>query len=230
MEKIFSKTENIPSVIWGTASDKVYIYVHGKLQNKRTAESFAGIAEKKGFQTLSFDLPQHGDRAGESVPCDIWNGIEDLQKIYDYAAKRWKKIALFGCSIGAFFALHAYKNIPLEKCLFLSPIIDMDYLIRQMFIWFDTNEEQLREKGTIPTPVETLSWKYYCYVKENPIEKWSTPAHILFGRKDVMQNEKIMQDFIKQFDGTLTVSQNSEHAFLSPQDNEKIKQWLIDFL
>lgn len=218
--------KNIPSIVWGEHKSKVFIYVHGKFQSKVYAESFAEIAEKKGYQTLSFDLPRHGDRAEENTPCDIWHGISDLQNIMAYATERWKNISLFGCSLGAFFALHAYKDFAFENCLFHSPIIDMEYLINKMFLWFNVSEQQLEKRGEIETPIDTLSWKYYSYVKEHPITCWKTPTNILFGGKDSMQTESIMQDFITKFGGRLTISQYSDHPFLSEQDKIIVTKWL----
>ena len=73
MEKFI--VEDIPAVLWGEPSDKIYIYVHGKQGYKEYAESFAEVAEDKGYQTLSFDLPKHGERNDAPEPCDIWQGI-----------------------------------------------------------------------------------------------------------------------------------------------------------
>lgn len=53
----------IPALTWGREADKAYIHVHGKMSRKEFAEDFAVIAEEKGYQTLSFDLPEHGERA-----------------------------------------------------------------------------------------------------------------------------------------------------------------------
>ena len=41
--------DGIPSILWGSDSDKLYIHVHGKMSQKEHAESFAEIAESKGF-------------------------------------------------------------------------------------------------------------------------------------------------------------------------------------
>lgn len=54
----------IPAVVWGDKSDRAYVYVHGKMSRKEYARDFARIARQKGFQTVSFDLPEHGERAG----------------------------------------------------------------------------------------------------------------------------------------------------------------------
>ena len=138
MEKFI--VEDIPAVLLGEPSDKIYIYVHGKQGYKEYAEAFAKIAEKKGYQTLSFDLLKHGERKGAPEPCDIWQGIKDLEKIAAFTFGKWQNVSLFACSIGAFFALHAYAEKPFKKCLFQSPIIDMPWLIKQMMLWFDVSE------------------------------------------------------------------------------------------
>lgn len=60
------KIKDIPAIIWGKKSDKIYIYVHGKNGSKEEAEMFAEKAVDKGFQVLSFDLPEHGERKNEN--------------------------------------------------------------------------------------------------------------------------------------------------------------------
>ena len=55
---------NIPALIWGEESRKVFIAVHGNMSNKED-EVIKILAEKvtsKGYQVLSFDLPEHGER------------------------------------------------------------------------------------------------------------------------------------------------------------------------
>lgn len=148
-EKIY--IDGIPAVIWGEKSDKAYIYVHGKMQCKEDAKDFAEIAEKKGYQTISFDLPEHGERKNENYPCNIWNGIIDLNKTGKYIFGNWENVCLYGCSLGAYFALNAYCESNIEKCLFLSPVVDMEFLIHNMFKWFAVTEEELFEKKEIET-------------------------------------------------------------------------------
>ena len=95
---------SIPAVVWGSMSEKAYIHVHGKMSRKEYAEGFAAIADEKGYQTVSFDLPEHGDRAGGPDRCDVWNGIRDLNLIADYAFQRWTHVSLYACSLGAYFS------------------------------------------------------------------------------------------------------------------------------
>ena len=81
--------EGIPAILWGNPSDKIYIHVHGKMSRKEYAESFAELAGKEGYQTLSFDLPEHGERTDRSYRCDVWNGKKDLNIIADYVFAKW---------------------------------------------------------------------------------------------------------------------------------------------
>lgn len=176
-------------------SDKVYIYVHGKKANKESAESFAIIAESKGYQTISFDLSEHGERKNENCRCDIFNGIFDLKQIGSYVFANWKDVSLFACSLGAYFSLQAYKNNIFHKCLFPSPIVDMEYLIKRMFLWFDVTEEMLFIKREILTPIDIFSWDYYQYVKNNFIVKWNSCTYILYGGKNNLQSLQVIKNF-----------------------------------
>ena len=124
------KISNIPALVWGESSDKVYLCVHGKMSSKESVQELAEIAAQKGYQTISFDLPQHGERINENKRCDIWNGIHDLNLISSYVFSNWSEVSLYACSMGAYFSLNAYNRLNIKKCLFQSPILDMEYLIR----------------------------------------------------------------------------------------------------
>lgn len=220
----------IPVIIWGAKSDKVYIYVHGKMSDKESAETFARIAENKGYQTISFDLPEHGERKSENYRCDIWNGISDLHRISVYTFANWKSVSLFACSLGAYFSLQAYKGITFEKCFFLSPIVNMEYLIKNMFQWFHITEEMLYTKKEISTPIDTLSWDYYQYVKKNSVIRWNSPTCILYGSKDNLQSLQVIENFAKSNSVSLTISEQSEHSFMGNGDDEVIHNWLCNNL
>ncbi|MCI1966393.1 MAG: alpha/beta hydrolase [Oscillospiraceae bacterium] len=224
------KINNIPSIIWGKQSDQVYIHVHGKMSRKEYAEPFAQIAEKKSYQTLSFDLPEHGERSNSDYRCDIWNGMNDLSLIADYAFSKWNDVSLFACSLGAYFSLNTYANRKFSKCLFQSPMLNMEYMIRQMFKLYDVSEERLRLEKEISTPFDTLRWDYFQYVLEHPIKNWNIPTSILYGGKDNLQPIKIIQAFADEHHCKLTVSENSEHPFMQPEDVKIVAKWFEDNL
>ena len=220
----------IPAILWGRPSDRVYIHVHGKLSRKEYAEEFAALAEEQGYQTLSFDLPRHGERQAEATLCDIWHGVDDLRLIGAYAFPRWREVSLFACSLGACFSLHAWQDQPFLKCLFQSPIVDMDWLIRQMMGWFGVTEERLRQEREIPTPIDTLSWDYWQYIREHPIVRWNVPTAILYAGKDNLQSEEVIRGFAGAHGCRLTSAQGSEHPFMGEGDGAIVRQWLIENL
>ena len=227
MTEIRTRIENIPTILWGNKSDSVYIYVHGNKSSKEEARHFAEKANQKGYQVLSFDLPEHGERMDDNYPCVVWNGVNDLKIIGQYVQQNWNGVYLFSNSLGAYFSLLAYKDFSLRKCLFLSPILDMERLIQNMMKWFSISEQELMEKREIPTQMgETLNWKYYCYAKENPIEKWSVPTAILYGSKDNLTEQIVVENFSKRFNCDLTVLDGGEHWFRNDRQLNFLGQWL----
>ena len=111
MKKKYLKIDNIPAVIWGAGSSKVFLAVHGNKSNKEdiVIEMLAKTAVNRGYQIVSFDLPKHGDRVYEDTLCNAQNCTEELLKIYDYVKGKYEKISLWACSLGAFFSLLAYQ-------------------------------------------------------------------------------------------------------------------------
>ena len=216
---------DIPAILWGEDSNRVYVHVHGKMSRKEYAESFAAIAETKGYQTLSFDLPEHGERT-DSKRCDVWDGVSDLRTISDYAFANWERVSLYACSIGAYFSLNAYNTMPFEKALFQSPIVDMEWLVKNMMLWSGVTESELESKKEIPSPVDTLRWDYYQYIISHPITQWNIPTAILYGGKDNLQPEESVRAFAEKFGCSLTVSENSEHPFMAQSDAPIVENWL----
>jgi hypothetical protein len=97
-----------------------------------------------------------------------------------------------------------------------------------MFTWFDVTEERLKDEKKIPTPIDILSWDYYCYVKEHPIDIWPSPTCILYGSLDQLQSRTIMDRFAQEFHCSLTVSEGSDHPFSSDKEVEIAVQWITE--
>ena len=226
MRKERFELAGIPAILWGDPSDRLYISVHGRMSSKESAETLAGIVGNKGYQTLSFDLPEHGERTGLAERCDVWTGIRDLNRVAEYAFRRWDRLSLFACSLGAYFSLQAYAEKPFEKALFLSPVVDMAFLVRRMMQWSGVKPEELEKKGTIDTPVEPLRWDYYQYIMAHPTEKWPVPTAVLYGGRDEMQSPEVMRSFARRFHADLTVSPESEHPFMAETDQEIVEKWM----
>ena len=218
----------IPAIVWGEQSEKVWLCVHGKMSSKESALGLAEIASQRGYQTIAFDLPQHGQRVDESDRCDIWNGIRDLTVVGEYVFDRWSEVCLYACSLGAFFSLHAYQNRRFARCLFQSPILDMEYLVGQMMTWFDITPQLLEREREIDTPIDLLSWDYYQYVRAHPVTEWASPTDILFGGRDNLQTLDIVRSFAEKNGCTVTFSENSDHPFMTEADIAIVVKWLSD--
>lgn len=222
--------DGIPSIIWGEKSSKFFIAVHGNMSNKED-EVIKILAEKvigKGYQLLSFDLPEHGERKNDTTYlCKVQNCVKDLKQIMEYAKLNYSEINLWACSMGAYFSLLAYKNEEIKQCLFLSPVVNMKVIINNMMLWSNTTEEELEEKREIKTDFgQTLYWDYYKYVKDNPITNWNKKTYILYGNKDNMQNEDIIKNFSNKFNCGLTILENGEHYFHTEEQLKFYKEWL----
>ncbi len=57
----------VPVLLYGDLADRVLIYIHGQGGRKEEAESFAEIATNYGWQVISVDLPEHGERIRQGL-------------------------------------------------------------------------------------------------------------------------------------------------------------------
>lgn len=219
--------KGIPAILWGAASSRVMIAVHGDQSNKadKVLAILADEALKKGYQTLSFDLPEHGDRKAEPRLCKVHNCVEDLTNVMEFAHSISDEISLFGCSIGAYFSMLAFRDEPIRQALFLSPVVDMKRIIDNMMKWFHISEERLKQEQEISTPIKTLYWDYYKYVVEHPVE-WDKPTALLYGKKDDLCEFRDVNRFAERTHAGITVFDEGEHYFHTDAQLAFLHQWL----
>lgn len=229
MKKEYSQIQGIPSILWGEPSKKLYLFIHGQGGFKEEAEHFAEIAGSYGWQALSIDLPEHGERKREKNTFDPWHAGPELSVVMEYAQSHWDSIGLMANSIGAWFSMLSYANEKIEKCLFVSPILDMYRLIQNMMAWANVTEAQLEKEQTIPTSFgQALSWDYLKYVKEHPISKWSFQTEILYADKDHLIEPAVVDNFTNRFGCRLTIMENGEHWFHTPKQLKFLDKWIRD--
>jgi alpha-beta hydrolase superfamily lysophospholipase len=231
INKINSTIGGIPSILWGDPSDKLFIAVHGNMSSKYddAIVIFAEEAINKGYQVLSFDLPEHGDRKGNSYACNVQNCVSDLTAIMKYAQTISTDLSLFACSMGAYFSLLAFKDLPLQQCLFLSPVLNMERIISNMMVMFNVSEDRLKVEKEIETPIgQTLYWDYYYYVKSHPISTWNKPTAVLYGSQDNLVEYNVVSEFVKSHNCRLDVLEHGEHYFHTDQQLQYFRQWARD--
>lgn len=229
MVKTRMEIEGIPMVVWGEEAVRVFIAVHGNQSNKEdiVIQMLAEEAVRQGYQVISFDLPEHGERRNDSTPCKVQNCVRDLRTIFDYAAECWSEISLFACSMGAYFSLLEYQDELLGQTLFLSPVVDMGRIIDNMMRWFQVSPNQLEKETEIKTPMgQSLYWDYYCYVKNHPIEKWNSPTSILYGDKDELCERDTIELFVRRFHCQIKILDSGEHYFHTQEQLDEFAVWL----
>jgi surfactin synthase thioesterase subunit len=229
MKKQDLRINNISAILWGNKSDKLFIAVHGNMSSKEdnVIVVFAEGATLRGYQVLSFDLPEHGDRKDESYVCNVQNCVQDLNTVIRYAESLSSNISVFACSMGAYFSLLACSNKQLKQCLFLSPIVNMERIINNMMTMFNISESRLRTEREIKIPIgQVLYWDYYSYVKEHPIVFWNKPTSILYGSEDKLCEFDTVFKFAKQFDCDLQIMDHGEHYFHTKEQLHFFRNWL----
>ena len=232
MQKSTIEIRGIPAAVWGNRSKKVYIYAHGQGGSKEDAGLLASVVCEQGRQVISFDLPGHGQRGHEPASCesifyDLRRAILEFREILSYTKKRWGEVALFAVSLGAWLGLQNFRDKKLSDCLFVSPILDMKYVISNIMCQAGVSEERLKQERMILTSVwQPLFWEYWSFVLNNPITKWETPSRILYAENDDMTPLYIVKNFAQKFDCDLSVMKNGEHWFHTPQQLDYLRSWI----
>lgn len=73
------KIGETPTILWGEPSQKLYLLIHGQGGNKEKAEFLSQIVCNSGYQVLSIDLPEHGERKNE---IDTFNYSSTVKRNY----------------------------------------------------------------------------------------------------------------------------------------------------
>lgn len=218
--------DDIPAILLGEPSDKVYLFVHGMGGNKNEAIAFAKVANLKGWQVLGIDLQKHKDSEEDRIALLPCNALPKMSKVKNYLKRNWKHISIRANSIGAWFSMLSFSKEAFEKYLFVSPILDMEKLITDMMKWANVTEEALEREKEIKTNFgQTLSWEYLNFAKENSIKKLNCHTEILYAGQDDLTSRDTVNNFVEKFNCGLTVMENGEHWFHTPEQCKVMASW-----
>lgn len=184
------------------------LYVHGMGGNASEAENFGCT----GFDVIGVDYEGYIPR----------NVKVQVRAAYDEMHRHYERVYLLANSIGAYFAMLALQGCEIAKAMFISPILDMERVILDMMKSANVSEHELREKGEI----DSLSWEYLCFVRDNPIN-WDIPTEILYAGRDNITSRQTIDEFIRTHDAELTVMENGEHWFHTDEQMAFLKGWLM---
>ena len=198
-----------------TASEKrALVYIHGKGGNAGEAAYFKPLFPE--CDVLGFDYRSE----------EPWDAVPEFREYFKNLSEEYSSITVIASSLGAYFLMLSGAGDLITKAFFVSPIVDMERLIRDMMFRANVSEEELRQKGRIVvSPEEILSWEYLDWVIKHPI-KWNIPTFILYGEKDNFQSIETMRRFAGSIDAELTVMPGGEHWFHTDEQNEFRWNWL----
>lgn len=194
--------------------EDLVLYIHGK--GGSAAESVHYRQLFPGCRVLGLDYRTF-------TP---WETGAEIRSAVTKLKREYRSITLIANSIGAFFCMNAGIGGMTERAYFISPVVDMERLIRDMMMQAGVTEEQLKEKGVAETAFgETLSWEYLCYVREHPV-RWDVPTRILYGGRDVLTSRETVSAFAKKHHAELTVMEDGEHWFHTEEQMRFLDAWI----
>ena len=197
---------------------KAILYLHGKGGSAKEADYYKALCP--AYDVFGVDDPF----------LTPWEAKEKILAEYERRRIHYDAIVIIANSIGAYFAMNALAGRPIEKALFISPIVDMEKLISDMMRQAGVTEAALQEKREIETSFgEKLSWRYLCYVRENPV-RWNAHTDILYAGKDNLTAYETVSQFAKRANASLTIMENGEHWFHTKEQLDFLNRWLKSHL
>lgn len=194
---------------------ELVVYVHGKGGSAEEAEHYRALFP--GREVVGFDY--RSQTPGEAR--------EEFPAFFAGQRRNCGSLTLVANSIGAFFSLSSLGEGLVERAYLISPVVDMERLIRDMMTWARVTEEELRERREIPTDFgEMLSWDYLRFVREHPIT-WHVPTRILYGERDHLTSRKTISAFAGRIGAELTVMPGGEHWFHTEEQLRFLDAWIL---
>ncbi len=193
----------------------VVLYVHGKGGSASEADFYQSLFPKASVIGLDYR---------SETP---WEAKQEFQSLTAILLRESESAVLIANSIGAYFSMLAladHKKI--GHTYFISPIVDMELLIRGRMALAGVTEDDLKEKKTVLTETgESLSWDYLQYVRDHPV-RWSAPTSILYGQNDFLTSFETISDFAARTGADLTVMPDGEHWFHTDKQMRYLATWI----
>ena len=190
------------------------LYIHGKGGSPDEAEHYKPLFP--AARVLGLDY-----RAGTP-----WEAMEEFPALFDGAVRDAFSVTVIANSIGAYFTMLSLAQKPIDRALFISPVVDMRALILRMTAWAGVTLDALEARREIETDFgETLSWDYFRWAEDHPV-RWAIPTRILCGSGDTLVPREEIQDFARQISAPLTVMEGGEHWFHTPEQMAFLDGWI----
>ena len=217
--------DGIPALRWGEPGGRAVIGVHGQFSNRRdpVMVQYGNVIASRGDQLISFDLPAHGDRQDDKA----FNPMEASPEVRTFARlarSQSTEVSLLANSIGAYFSLCDTPAGTFKHAWLVSPLLDLEYYIRDMMAEYSVTDEQLEAQTVIHTRRGVLDWPYLRFVEEHPV-KLDTPSWMIRGDQD----EVVPLDTLSRFVGApgveLVQVEGGQHFLGRPPHLDTVVAW-----
>ena len=114
------------------AMNGAIVYVHGRGGSPKEVDRYRQLF-RHAYDVIGFDY-------ASAYP---WEAQFEFPAYFSSLHSRYSKVLLIAQSIGAYFSLVSLSEMPIEKAMIISPIVDMEKLILAMMERAGVTEDEL---------------------------------------------------------------------------------------
>jgi len=217
--------DGIPALRWGEPGGRAVIGVHGQFSNKHdpVMARCGDVIASWGAQLITFDLPAHGDRQDDKAftPMDASPEVRAFARL---ARSQSTEVSLLANSIGAYFSLCDTPAGTFERAWMVSPLLDLEYYIRDIMAEYSVTDEQLEAQTVIDTPRGVLERSYLRFVEEHPA-RLNAPSWIIRGDQDEVVPLNALSRFVGAPGVELVQVEGGQHFLGQPPHLDTVVAW-----
>ncbi|WP_279014206.1 alpha/beta hydrolase [Actinomyces oris] len=217
--------DGIPALRWGEPGGRAVIGVHGQFSNKHdpVMARCGDVIASWGDQLITFDLPAHGDRQDDKAftPMDASPEVRAFARL---ARSQSTEVSLLANSIGAYFSLCDTPAGTFERAWMVSPLLDLEYYIRDIMAEYSVTDEQLEAQTVIDTPRGVLERSYLRFVEEHPA-RLNAPSWIIRGDQDEVVPLNALSRFVGAPGVELVQVEGGQHFLGQPPHLDTVVAW-----
>ena len=192
------------------------LYVHGRGGSASESAHYEPLFP--GYHVTGLDYES-------AVP---WDAGHEIGEAAGRLVREYGELILVANSIGAFFSLCAGISGMVKTAFFISPVVDLERLVRDMMAAEGVSEEDLKNAGFVHTAFgEDLSWECLCWLRSHPVE-WNVTTHILRGSLDTLVAPETVDVFAERHGADVTVMKGGEHWFHMEEQMRFLDRWIMD--
>ena len=217
--------DGVPALRWGKPGGRAVIGVHGQFSNKHdpVMARCGDVIASWGDQLITFDLPAHGDRQDDKAftPMDA---SPEVRAFAQLARSQSTEVSLLANSIGAYFSLCDTPAGTFEHAWLVSPLLDLEYYIRDIMAEYSVTDERLEAQTVIDTPRGVLERPYLRFVEEHPAQL-NAPSWIIRGDQDEMVPLDTLSRFVGAPGVELVQVEGGQHFLGQPPHIDTVVAW-----